>query len=148
MTRSYSANGVTISSTNSGSGANICSKADITLPSDFEAEWTFMGGTIYSGEVAFGGMRHTHDHAQARRRTWYYYEECINQESATLITASESINNGDVFKVTRENHVLKIYRNDVLKHTITKSSDYPYLELGAFHSTRDTTIKDIKVKPL
>lgn len=144
MTHNHDTNGVTFYRT-SGAG-NMCSKSVFTLPSNFEVEYTYMGGTGYSIETNVGGLGATHD--INGHQTWYYYRECGNQDASTVITVQETVNIGDVFKITRENHVLKIYKNDVLKHTITRSTDYNYIEFVGYNNGRNTTIKDIKVKAL
>lgn len=143
MTRSYSSDGLTFSK--SGSDGAICSKLDITLPSEFECEFTWKRGSQYSICVNAGGGG---IECQVGSHIWYYLRQCV--ESATnTITESNAPSNNDVFKIVRQNGEIKYYRNDVLKGTNTLSTtDYPYLELTAYASTRSSTIKDIKIKPL
>lgn len=143
MTRSYSSDGLTF--TKNGSNGAICSKSDITLPSEFECEFTWKSGVGYSICVNAGGGG---IECQVGSQIWYYLRQCA-ESSTNTITESNAPSNNDVFKIVRQNGEIKYYRNDVLKGTNTLSTmDYSYLELTAFASSRSSTIKDIKIKPL
>ena len=85
---------------------------------------------------------------------------CEGNESGLFVTCWMGIltlstgelkfaNAGHNAPIIIQNGEIKYYRNDVLKGINTLSTtDYPYLELTAYASTRSSTIKDIKIKPL
>jgi len=144
VAHSFSSNGVT-TSRSSGTGA-VCAYSDITLPTNFECEFTWNGGTAYSICVNAGGGGIEKPIGQ--NQTWYYLRECANA-SANAQTVNENATSGDVFKIKRDNGILYFYRNNVQVASITPSNpNYDKLELTAFSSNRNSTLKDIKVKPL
>ena len=145
-TKSYSSNGVNFKRGDELTG-NVFNTCLVSLPSDFEVEYTYMGGTNYTVETLVGGMGATY--AMNNNKTWYYYRVSTDStQDYQTIEVSETVSSGDVFKVTRESGVLKIYRNNVLKHTVTEPSTDNRMILQTFHKSRNTTIKDVKIKPL
>lgn len=144
MVHTHNSNGLTFYR-GTGAGA-VCTPSDITVPTDFEAEYTYIGGVAYSCGVIIGGGSLIHD--VNNHRTWYYYRECATNFNNTQIEVSETISSGDKIKICRENGVLTLYHNNVLKHTISGYGNYNKVELESYNSSRSTTIKDLKIKPL
>lgn len=82
--------------------------------------------------------------------TYYYYRAVEDSTHDTdLSTVNGTVSSGDVFKVTRENGVLKAYQNDVLKKTITEpSTPYNNIALQGYENSRWTQIKNLKIREL
>ena len=145
-THSFSNNGLTFSlQRNANSVNSIC---DVELPSNFEAEVIYISGTQYSLECGFGGGSGTFNHST--NKTWYYYRESADSTQDRDTVYIDSIwQREDIFKVRRENGILKLYHNNELVHTITSPTPL-FNGIRIFHHgyARNTTIKDIKVKQL
>ena len=145
-THTYSNNGVNFKRS-SGTG-NVFNTCKIDLPSEFEAEITYMGGTAYTIETIFGGMGWTYD--VANQRSWGYYRTSTdNTQDQHNITINGTVSVGDVFKFVRQNGTLKIYQNDVEKWSMTAPTPlYDKIVFQTYANSRNTTLKDLKVKPL
>ena len=142
----YSNNGVNFKrSMGTGNAFNTCK---IDLPSEFEAEITYMGGTAYTIETIFGGMGWTYD--VANQRSWGYYRTSLDStQDQHNITINGTVSVGDVFKFVRQNGTLKIYQNDVEKWSMTAPTPlYDKIVFQTFSNSRNTTLKDLKIKQL
>ena len=107
-----------------------------------------MGGTAYTVETIIGGMGWTYD--VSNQRSWGYYRTSSDStQDQHNIEVTGAVQVGDVFKFVRQNGILKIYHNDVEKWSYTAPTPlYDKIVFQTYTNSRNTTLKDLKVKQL
>lgn len=120
------------------------------LPTDFEVDFTYMGGDSYSvnawcnsGYIQTSNTQHT--------RAWFYtgYNN-ISGTPPSYSDIAEIISVGDNFKFLKENDELSIYHNNTLVTTGTVPDTVmrKFAILNCCGGSRNTRIKDLKIKTL
>ena len=128
----------------SGTSTDSILTAKYTLPTDYEAQFTWMGGRSYTISMYWSDS-----FIQTLNGGTSSYEISIHYGVAGT-RINRSISEGDVFKVVKQGTTITYYQNDVQVFTGTLTNPNNELRryaLGSL-STRYSWIKDIKVKRL
>ena len=117
--------------------------AKYNLPDNYEAEFTYMGGSRYQISMYFSdSFIQTNNGTSSYTISPHYGGSNVN--------INRSISIGDVFKIVKQENSITYYQNDVQVYTGTLTS--PNNELRRYSwsnkSARYTFIKDIKIKSL